>query len=173
MRILRPRFWILEGMEIRSKQKLSTLYAGVEENMIYIANLIYGRSYSQTYLGRRWLWSLRSSLAGTCSLAIRQVPLMLKKYLNLSGRFLVPIWVAGIYDISFDMNEHISRNTTLSSNWRKIERNGLNFEITHDVDKFDWFYHEIYLPYIRNHWIDQADVTLPQRTILYILRVGD
>jgi hypothetical protein len=71
---------------------------------------------------------------------------------------LVPDWVVGTYDLSIDINKHVSQDRTLSSNRRKIESNNLCFEITHDEDQFEKFYHEMFLPYVSRRWIKQAEI---------------
>jgi hypothetical protein len=159
IRISRPNSWIIEGIEIHSKQKLTILYSGVEINREYIAKLVYGQDYVQTYLGKRGLWSSRTNSAGGCDLVIREVPLMLKRFFNRRGRFLVPDWVVGTFDLSMDINKHISQDRTLSSNRRKIERSNLSPEITHDEDQFEIFYREMFLPYVSRRWVKQAEIT--------------
>ena len=148
--VLRLKVWAITGEEILSKQQFNIVYIGGEKHKNFLAELAFGNSYKEDYIGRTWLWRIFKTVRArghACSLMVAEVP---KSSLMLFGRkkcFYVPFWIQGQLNTSIDTSPHI-KNESLKSDLRRITRNKLHFELTNESAQFDNFYHNMYLPYI-------------------------
>jgi hypothetical protein len=142
--------WVITGQEILSKQKLAIIYIGSEEHKNFMTKLAFGNSYKENYIGITCLWRIFKTVKTQghfCSLMVAQVP---KSSVILFGKkkcFYIPLWVQGEVDISVDISCLIN-NRSLKSDLRRIKRNKLDFEFTHELSQFHNFYYNMYLPYI-------------------------
>jgi len=142
--------WILNGEEITSHQELSIAYAGTEINRNYIIKLAYDNSFNEKYLGRVWLWKIFDVVrekSPNCSLMVIAVDKLLWRWFRKRTYFNVPFWVLSLADISLG-NSLLQKNLSVRSDIRRIRKNKLSFEITHDSCHFDNFYCNMYKPYI-------------------------
>jgi len=156
--ILMLKVWAIKGEEILSKQQLSIIYIGGEKSKNFLAELAFGNSYKEDYIGETWLWRIFKTVrtrGHACSLMVAEVP---KRSLMLFGRkkcFYIPFWVRGKLNTSVD-TPSLVKNESLKSDLRRIRRNKLHFEVTNEVTQFDNFYHHMYLPYITKSHGDSA-----------------
>lgn len=148
--ILILKVWAVTGEEILSKQQLTIIYIGGEKHKNFLAELAFGNSYKEDYIGETWLWRIFKTVRArghACSLMVAEVP---KSSLVFFGRkkcFYIPFWVRGKLNTSVDTSSLV-KNESLKSDLRRIKRNKLHFEVTNEVIQFHNFYHNMYLPYI-------------------------
>ncbi len=148
--ILKLKVWAIAGEEILSKEQLTIIYIGDEKHKNFLAELAFGNSYKEDYIGKTWLWRIFKIVKArehACSLMVAEVP---KSSLVLFGRkkcFYIPFWVRGKLNTSVDTSSLV-KNESLKSDLRRIKKNKLHFEVTNEVTQFDNFYHNMYLPYI-------------------------
>ena len=145
--------WTLSGKEITSGQELLIMYAGHIEDKNYFASLVFGNSFQQKFMGRKWLWKVLKAVKNNeqnYSLSIIELP---RKLLSLSKKmnsFYIPSWISGSFNISNNKYDIFkNRNTSLKSDISKIKRNRLDFEITHEQSQLRNFYFNMYEPYIK------------------------
>jgi hypothetical protein len=144
--VLRVDFWILQGNEITSKQKLDILYGGTEENRHFLTMLAFDRSYKEKYIGKAWLWNISKILKEKVhddSIVITEVPKILRKLFNKWNYLYIPSWVDGEVDVFSPI-----KSDSLQADLRRIKKNKLSFEVTNDLNQFHNFYHNMHLPYI-------------------------
>lgn len=148
--------WMISGLEVNNKQKLTILYVGTGKNKDYIANLAYGSSHVETYFGKRWLGLTPRAVKNNCDLFISEVLIAFHKLAKIPNDFLVPCWITGVIDISINIASLINHNNTLANGLRKIRKNALYFEITKEISQLHKFYYEMYIPYISKRWGNEA-----------------
>jgi hypothetical protein len=148
--VLRLDFWILQGNEIASKQKLDILYAGTEQNRSLLMRLAFSGPITEIYMGKKWVWAAGKILKNNGSriaLTVIEVPQSFKKFFAHNNNFFVPNWVYGEVDISVDISIFMG-NKSLNSDVRRIRKNGLTYEISRDLDQLQKFYSKMYVPHI-------------------------
>lgn len=146
---------ILTGKERISNSSVSLLYAANDSdafkmsNRNYLLNLIFADSYDERYVGQTWLWKIHKinpTIWQNCSFMIVHLSKSHLKFLQLSNCFYIPNWLIGETEIPKDPNS--IKNLSLKSDFRRIRKHSLKFEVTKDLKLFDEFYRHMYLPYI-------------------------
>jgi len=148
--VFRPKVWIVTGIEILSRQKLTIVFAGHEVNKNYLIQLAFNSSCRDFYVGRKWLWEIRGiaeEKGNDCSLLIAEVPNSFRILSRKVKSFFVPSWLSGEIDISRDVSSLV-KNESLRSDIRKTKKNELSFEVSNDLSKLRSFYYNMYLPYV-------------------------
>lgn len=141
--------WILNGEEVNSHQELSIAYAGTEINKNYLIKIAYDNSSKGKYLGRVRLWKIFDVVrekSANCSLMVIALDKLLWKWITKRTYFNVPFWVSSLGDVPADNSS--LQESQIRSDMRRIRKNKLSFEITHDSCHFDNFYYNMYKPYI-------------------------
>lgn len=149
LRKLRLRVWLLEGHEKQSGIALRMLYAGHELNKNYLAYIAFRDGYRESRLGKAWIWSIAGMAKAITDVAlvVTETEEACWRRLGKRNDFYIPCWIDGEIDIS--RGDRLFRgNENLRDDLRKIRKYKLQYEITRDVDKFGYFYHHMYHPYI-------------------------
>jgi len=148
--ILKLDIWIISGEEISSKQELTINYAGREKNKNYLVHLAFGDFCKENYIGKKWLWyflNMCKENNNGSSLMVAEIPRFLHLLFERKSSFLIPSWIGGEIDIPFDFSI-LAKSRSRQSDLSRIKKNKLDFEVTRSLDKFDNFYHNMYLPNI-------------------------
>ena len=157
LRQLRLDVWVADGQECSSGQPLSILCAVTEDQQNYPLKLIFGDSYRRRYLGRCWLWNVARLLpaaAPDCAMILAET---FESHLNVAHTkdwFFIPTWVTGEVTLPRDAEATRKVDDVL----RRIRRHGLRCEFTRDPEKYDDFYHNMYVPYISKTFGDCATI---------------
>jgi hypothetical protein len=143
--------WILSGEEISRKHSVKVVYSGSTQNKNYLADLIFGGSHDEKYLGRRWLWNCLgdSNRLYGCSLSVADVPKSLKSLFMDRNSFIIPSWIEGEVDLPDDLSLFVNNNTSLRHEQRKLRKYKYYYEVTRDSSQFYHFYRDMYLPYVK------------------------
>lgn len=152
--VLRLDFWILQGNEITSKQKLDILYGGTEENRHFLTMLAFDSSCTETYVGKTWLWNIPKILKEKVhhdSIVIAEVPKTFRKLFNRWNYLYIPSWVDGEVDAFSAI-----KSDSLQADLRRIKKNKLSFEVTNDLNQFHNFYYNMHLPYVTQAFGNRA-----------------
>lgn len=145
----RVELWRVEGEERTSGLPLSILCAAAGTSRNYVLDLIFKEPYRQRRLGRFWLWNLAEAVgkAGAdCSLIVVDTDHSHLKFANSDSWYLVPLWLFGEADLPYDAHVNSKRKSELR---RRIRRQGYQFEVTRDPERFEDFYYNMYVPYIK------------------------
>jgi hypothetical protein len=64
-------------------------------------------------------------------------------------------------DISKPLPEilKLSKNKSMRENLREMRRHNYSYEMTQDPAKFEYFYHQMYLPYVTKRYEELAFIT--------------
>lgn len=149
VRKIRFQKWLLEGEERTSKKPVSVLFYGSGAEKTYLAELVFSAGYSETPVGREWIWDLRRVMRQQPAdiVVVANAGPKLYRYISDGRDFHVPDWVRG--EIVF--SEALARMKTsghLKSDLRRIRKSALDFELTRSPSRFDHFYNTMYVPYI-------------------------
>ena len=156
--ISKLNLWILNGEEISSHQELSIIYAGTEINRNYFTKLAYDNSFSETYLGKVWVWKIHKIVkekGRSCSLMVIAVHKLLWRFFAKRAYFSIPFWVSSSANIAF-ANSLLTKSSDVKNEIQKIRNRKLSFEVTRDHSQFDNFYYNMYRPYIAAAHGDRA-----------------
>jgi hypothetical protein len=158
LRPLRPSVWIVTGEEKGSHLPLSIcLSATTDEYKSYLLELIFGSSFRARCLGRTWLWNVFKTMpkaAGGCSMVFAEVHQRHLKLLGARGGIVIPAWIFG--EVDLPRGPVVMKRKSHQYVVRKIRQNHLEFEISRDPQRFDDFYHNMYVPYTKERYGDTA-----------------
>lgn len=154
LRVIRLDRWILQGNEITSKQKLEILYAGTKENRHFLTMLAFDSSSTERYVGKAWLWNIPKIMKEKVhhdSILFMEVPEVFRKLFGKSKYLYIPSWVNGEVDAFSPV-----KSDSVQTDLRRIKKNKLSFEVTNELNQFDNFYYNMYLPYITEAFGNRA-----------------
>lgn len=148
--IITPNVWTIVGTDQSSGDCLSIIYFGTEVNKNYISHVLFAGNCQETFIGRYYFWSIPYILRKTClncSLIVIETNYLLRRIYQDKGDFYVPLWLSGEADIPL-----VASNESAKSDLRKIHNNNLGFIVTHELSQFHNFYHNMYLPYVKQRY---------------------
>ena len=148
---LRHELWIVQGEEKGSGLPLSILISCRDQDRNLLLQLIYGNSnkYKEFYIGSAWQWDISKKIKkyGTdCSFMLVEVANSQRNLLREANWFYIPRWVTGVVDIP--CSSEIMKSKSIKNDLRKIRKNAFQYEVTQDPQRFDEFYHNMYVPYV-------------------------
>jgi len=141
--------WLLEGEERKSKKNMSILFLGGGAEKTYLAELAFSGGYSETLIGKEWMWNLRRATKQNSAdiVVVTNAGPRLHQYLSDGNVFYIPNWVKGEIVFS-DALARMKTSGHLKSDLRRIRKNGFEFELTHSPSRYDDFFNTMYVPYI-------------------------
>lgn len=150
----------MEGEEKSSGLPLTLLWAGSEINRHHLVELAFKEGARHERIGQVWLWNvgrIAAAVQPTCPLLCVEVRQRNRHLLRVGNYFHVPCWISG--EVTLPLPPETLKNEALRSDLRKIQKHGLEYEITRDPQHFDDFYHRMYLPHVtRTHGRDAVVV---------------
>jgi hypothetical protein len=152
--IFKTDLWIIKGHEKYSRLELTITYSGDIRNKNFIVKLAFGDTFSETYIGKVWLWRATKIVQKKndhCNLNISEIPKIFRYFYKKINNFFLPIWIDG----DIDTTSNIS-NDSLKTDMRRVKKNKLFYEMTHEISKLHDWYYDMYLPYIKKTFNDQA-----------------
>ena len=156
-KVLRPQVWIIRGDEISSNQELGIIYAGCQgTNKNFVADLAFGSSFDEYYIGRRWLWRIPQVAKESnhnCGLMVAEVPIYFHALSEKSKCFYVPSYV----DWEIDVSSYLKKDS-VKTDARTIRKNNLDFELTSSISKLQNFYNNMYIPHLTKTYGNRAVV---------------
>jgi hypothetical protein len=157
IRKLKRDVWIISGENYNKKNCFSIMFAGYGKSKKYITKLAFGNSSKEKYLGNIWLWRLQDKIS--CynpDLLVLDIDNVLLRFYDRRKNFFVPHWISGDTDISVDISSIMKSKSSLLSIKSKINKNNYCFEMTKDKKQFEYFYYNMYLPFITKRHGDRA-----------------
>ncbi|MDP2653355.1 MAG: hypothetical protein Q8Q08_04915 [Candidatus Omnitrophota bacterium] len=177
-----PPVTLYEGLEAGSQTPLSFAYAGEMHRMdTYWDDLVLSDGFKKRLLGRRFFWEIIPELKREypgCGFLVMEQSFLTIPYFGGKPGFSIPFWFRMEIGIERPMNKLFGRQR--SDIERLIRKNKLSFEMTRDRQRFDDFYHNMYVPYIRDRYADDAGINayelflkkMPVSEMLFIKKDG-
>jgi len=142
---------MLKGKEKKSGESLNALISGKDNAVAFFSDLLYSGQPSKTDLGKSFVWKVKSkarAVQPNPDLIFVEFDRFYASIFERKGFVPLPKWVLFTLDISKSFPELMRaiKNKSLDNNLRKMKKNEFSFEITRDPEKFDLFYHHMYVP---------------------------
>lgn len=148
-----------EGKEKWGGKKLTTVFLGDGGGMLYVSSLLYGQELVWENKGKDFIWRIKSRLnsdLARADLIFFKVDGFFSGFLSRHGFAVIPEWLLFMMDVSRPLDEvwklSKSRNKSLRENLREMRRQNYSYEMTQDPLKLEYFYTQMYLPYISNRF---------------------
>jgi len=138
--------WLLKGEEVSSGGNMIVAYSGYGMQKAYIARLVFGRHFKETYFGKRWPWQLRRTFQhakNDICLSVYEMPTLFSLFFQSKKYLCIPDWVSGESDFSLI---NFSKKS-LRRRYEKFVKNGFTFDITDNVPEVKRLYSDICAPY--------------------------
>jgi hypothetical protein len=161
--------WILDGVEVSTKQPLKAMFAGSCIQKNYIANLAFDGACEELHIGKKYLQQLYYSVMRNtfdCALAIIEGDFVHRVIYQGARDFYVPIWLHGSTHIPLR-----EVNLSLKSDIRRIRKNKLDYTITKAPDQLDDFYNNMYIPTV-NARHDDRTIAMDYGQMMQMVRQG-
>jgi hypothetical protein len=160
LRQLRVKVWIVGGREKSSGLPLSILCVAndmipthrgwdARRNFNYLLEKAFGGTFKEHYICTTWIWKIPEVVKEKrqqSAFAVVQVHKIHQKLLFSDKWFYIPNWVFGEVEIPLD--SVTTKASSLRSDFRRIRKYALHYEVTKDPGQFFEFYHNMYVPYI-------------------------
>jgi len=79
-------------------------------------------------------------------------------FFEKKGYVVIPEWIGVFLDISSPFEDYYKRlSKGAKDDIRKIRKYGYTYEISQDIDKFNFFYYKMYLPYVSWKYKNKAE----------------
>ena len=154
---IRLPVYLFQGKEKWGCGSLTTLFFGDERGLFYLSDLLYSGEPKKESLGKIFIWRIKSRLnlgLPRADLIFIKMDGFFSRFLSRQGFIIIPEWVLFMLDLSKPLPEvwKLSKNDALDANLRKIRKHNYSCEMTRDPSKFEYFYHQMYLPYITKRY---------------------
>lgn len=128
---------------------LITLLFGEGRGIPYVLDLLYAEEPTKKHLGKVFIWKIKSQIkldVPRADLVLVGIDGIFSRFLSRQGFIVIPEWVMFKLDLAKPLPKG-RRNKALRENLRKVRKYEYCFEMTRDPAKFEYFYHQMYLPY--------------------------
>ena len=160
-RILEKLYWMLifDVWSISSKldadKKVKVIFAdkGSELNKNYFCSLIFKEDHRENYMGKVWVWSLIYyfwRFRKDHDLIIVKTKMKICNLFKSKSRFVIPDWISCEIDLKGDLLSQSIAKRSLKNNIKKMKKGNFEYSISKDPNDFQFFYTNMYLPYILN-----------------------
>lgn len=159
--ILKKLYWMLKfdvwsiSSKLHPDENIKVIFVskGNEIDKNYYRSLIFTDNYDENYLGKVWVWSLIYyfwRFRKSHDLIIVKTKMQICNLFRSKKRFVIPSWISCEIDLGSDLKSQSISKHTFKNNVRKIKKSNFGYTITKDPLDFNFFYHNMYLPYLSN-----------------------
>jgi len=170
---IRPRFWVAANQKQEDGTSIAVLCVAGTWDRSFVLGEVLGAGYRERCVGRTWLWNVSKVLAEKgehcCAVLVRVRPCF-RRLLGSEKWLSIPAWVVG--EVDLPLSPAVLATGTVKRDLRKIRKNGLTFKVTHDIQEFDDFYHNMHVPHITRVHGNGAIVT-PYGIMQKLFRNGE
>lgn len=171
---LRIRMYVIEGKEKASGKKLTLVFGGRRRNLEYLIHAWFEDSPGVREAGECWIWKAlgrcRKDGLADCLLVLDMHKRVYRLFAAKRGVF-VPHWIGGEVLIS-EAVERSKKIGNIKEDLRRIRKNKLEYEVTKDAGRFESFYREMYVPYMKSAYGERAFL-MPHREMLEQMSNGE
>ena len=155
---------LLQGKEKWGGDSLTTLFLGDERGVLNLSNLLYSEEPVKERLGKIFIWRIKSRInldLPRTDLIFIKIDGLFSRFLSRQGFIIIPELILFMVDISKPLPEilKLSKNKSMRENLREMRRHNYSYEMTQDPAKFEYFYHQMYLPYVTKRYEELAFIT--------------
>ena len=152
---IRLPVYIFQGRNKWNYEALNIIQIGEGRGILpYFHDLLYAEEPQRKVLEKIFIWNVKSQISSYSSgsdLVLISLDMIFLKFLSKQCFIVLPEWVMFKLNLIKPLKTG-RKNKRLSSNLNKIKKFEYSYEITHDVAKFEYFYHNMYLAYSRKRY---------------------
>lgn len=144
--------FIVQGKEKQSHSDMTLLFFGKKESLAYLSDIVYENEPSIKINSTVFIWSIKKKIdfySKDADLIVVKTDRFFSHFLNKKGFIIIPEWIEMSMTIQKNFN---NLSETLGSSAQKdihtIQKYDLAYEISQDVEKLDFFYFNMCLPYM-------------------------
>ena len=133
------------------EENFEVLYLGKDEmDKSFIRNIMFAEKSDEVHLGKVgifkffYIWLFEKSFDSIVFQSRIKILNLLKK----KNAFIIPAWVGCEIDLNNDIISSGMVKKTLKNNLRTMKRGDFHYVISKDPNDFEFFYYNMYLPYI-------------------------
>lgn len=148
---LRVPMYVVEGKERASGTRLKVFFGGKRKNLECLSLMWFDGAPHVKELGEYWLWEiLFTSLSKDYRACLLVLDMNKRVYELLAAKrgVFVPHWIGGEIQIA-EALERTKKVGNIKEDIRRIRKNGFEYEVTLEPERFERFYTEMYVPYMR------------------------
>lgn len=132
---------------------LNLLIAGRGDVFPFLLDRMYNAELRTTRQDKRLIWRVPSINRLKVSAVMIEADRCFSRFLSARGFIPIPEWILFTMDISMPIEDIIKRYKKHDwGNYRKIKKYQYTYEVEHDWNKLHFFYHRMYLPYIKSRY---------------------
>jgi len=152
---------VLSGEEKHSKKHLTVHTIGADKAFIaFVSELFFSDPPRVTFLRPISLWALNVYKAPDANLIFVRIDRFFMTFLQSKGYVTIPEWITMILPLR---DHHGDLRTSVRRNMRRIIQRRItddySYETTTDPERLEYFYNDMYVPYIRSRFGRCAIVT--------------
>jgi hypothetical protein len=151
----RVDLWRLARSSTKNHE-LTMIYAGRKIYKEYLKTVFFEGACREEYLGRRWIFELKWMVNSKTAILVTEYDTNRKTLGGKRKGFMIPFWTGWFVDISEETKKIIKSNSSLESDVRRIRKNKLSYVIIDDLQGYENFYDNMYLPYIQKNYKNTA-----------------
>jgi len=144
--------FVITGTEKNSGEPLRLLFIGTQEPSQFIINLIYTENVHIEQVYKINIFNQKSNIEkikGEIDAIIIKCDRFYSGYLEKKGFKIIPEWVRMTLNISKPSKYFFSGlSRSAKEDIRKIKKIGYGYEISHDKNELEFFYNQMYVPYV-------------------------
>jgi hypothetical protein len=131
-------------------------YSSIKKN--YYVRLLLDKKNHSTFLGRRWYWEIPGLIKSyNPDLAISEISRITLNHFQKCSGYILPEWAIMRINIVGPISEICKGSVSdFSDVKRLIRKYNLTYEILTDLESFNYFNENIYLPYITKRHGEEA-----------------
>ncbi len=139
---------------------LTLLIAGKAVTFQFLLDRIYHSEPKAIREGKRLIWGIPSPAKSQVNAILVEADRCFSRFLSQRGFVAIPEWVLFTMDISKPAEEILERwEKRAGENIRKVRKHHYVYEAVCDHEKLHFFYHRMFLPYIRSRFGKSALVS--------------
>jgi hypothetical protein len=144
--------YFLHGTEKNGTSDISMLFFGKTDALAYLSETVYANDPEQERLGSIFIWSIKRTLehySKDADVTVVKTDRFFSHFLKKKGFIIIPEWV----EMSMTVPGGLQTLSDLKSSSAKkdiqtLQKYGYSYETSDDIEKLDFFYYKMCLPYI-------------------------
>ena len=156
---IRPRFWIGDSQPRDDGLSISILCVAGTWERSFLFDQILGRQRRERCVGRAWLWNAAKVWARKgphCCAILVYVRPGFRRFLGSQKWLHIPAWVVG--EVELPLSPQVLATGNVKEDLRKIRKSALGYTVTRDLQQFEDFYANMYVPHARRFYGDGARI---------------
>jgi hypothetical protein len=146
-------YYLVEGFEKITSKNIRVLYKGNPKNIRFITKRFYHDPIQITSVNknqvRNWKNSYEKNTKHHPDFYITESDIFYRSYFQKKGNIIIPENITFLLDTTKSMDEIIERiSPDMIQDIQKAKKTNYTYEVRNDLDAFDLFYNNMYLPYL-------------------------